>query len=192
MLNQAEELKIALSARDGDKDSFALLYDTYIKKIYDFIYYKTWSKETAEDLVSQVFLKALQNISKFKSDNFAAWLYTIARNVIIDYYRCTKETKNIEDCWDLASDDNLIDNAHNNLNLEKIKKAMKELSVSDRDLLIMRLWLDLPFKEIANNLEKSEAAAKVSFGRALSRLREKIPLSLFLLIPLLTICKKLN
>lgn len=191
MIEQNDELKIAIKARDGDRDAFALLYDLYIKKIYDFIYYKTFNKEIAEDLSSQVFLKVLKNISKFKSDNFAAWIYTLARHVVIDHYRDYKETKNIEDCFDLPSKDNLIDLVSDNLNLETIHRALAQLSSSDRDLLIMRLWLDLPFKEIAANLGKSEAATKVSFGRALNRLRKSLPESVFLLIYFLMVCKKM-
>jgi len=192
MLNHEAELNLAMKAKQGDNDAFTTLYNTNIKKIYDFIYYKTLNKELAEDLTSQVFLKVLKNIARFKSDNFSAWLYTIARHTVIDYYRTNRETKNIDDCWDLADALNLTDNLDDNLNLEKIKLAMRDLSVSDRDLLIMRLWLDLPFKEIASSLGKREAAVKVSFGRAVNRLRQKVSPALFLLISLSLICKKLN
>lgn len=192
MLNHEEELNLAYKAKAGDSDAFATLYNDNIKKIYDFVYFKTLNKELAEDLTSQIFLKVLKNISQFKSDNFAAWLYTIARHTIIDYYRSNRDTKNIDDCWDLADSVDLTSDAHDNLQLEKIREAMKFLSTSDRELLIMRLWLDLPFKEIAISLEKKEAAVKVSFGRAINRLRLKVTPTLFLLISLSIICKKLN
>lgn len=191
MLNREEELDLALKARLGDSEAFASLYNANIKKIYDFIFFKTLNKELSEDLVSQVFLKVLKNISRFKSDNFSAWLYTIARHTIVDYYRCNRETKNIEDCWDLADSINLTDDADDNLNLEKIREAMRYLSAADREILIMRLWLDLPFKEIACSLNKKEAAVKMSFGRALDRLRQKVSPELLLLF-LSIICKKIN
>lgn len=192
MLNHEEELNLAFQARTGSSEAFATLYNYNIKKIYDFIYYKTLNKELAEDLTSQVFLKVLKNISKFNSDNFSAWLYTIARHTVIDYYRSNKETKNIDDCWDLADLSNLIDDVEDVLNLEKIKSAMQELSVADRELLVMRLWLDLSFKDIALSLNKKEATVKVSFGRAVNRLRQKITPALFLIISLSIICKKLS
>jgi RNA polymerase sigma-70 factor, ECF subfamily len=192
MLNQEEELNLALCAKTGNSDAFSELYNGNIKKIYDFVYFKTLNKELAEDLTSQVFLKVLKNIKHFKSDNFAAWLYTITRYTIIDYYRSNKDTKNIDDCWDLADPVNLTDSVNDNLQLEKIRQAMKFLSASDRELLIMRLWLDLPFKEIANILNKKEGTVKVSFGRVINRLRQNVTPSLFLLISLSIICKKLN
>ena len=57
MLNREDELNLA---RVGDKESFSLLYDAYVEKIYDYVYYKTLNKEVAEDLASQVFLKVLK------------------------------------------------------------------------------------------------------------------------------------
>lgn len=190
MLNK-DELQLAKKARLGDQEAFSILYNEYIKKIYDFLYFKTFSKELAEDLTSQVFLKALKSISRFSSDNFSAWIYTIARNTLIDHYRSTKETKSIEDCWDLMSDSDTFKNVSNQIALEKISLIMKDLSSSDRELLLMRLWSNLSFKEIAEITNKKESAVKVSFGRALNRLREKVG-PVLLLIILSIICKKMN
>jgi RNA polymerase sigma-70 factor (ECF subfamily) len=192
MLNHEEELKQALLAKNGDKEAFAYLYNIYVKKIYNFIYFKTLHQNVAEDLTSQVFLKALKNINKFKDNNFSAWIYTIARNTVIDHYRSTREIKNIDDCWDLSGPDSLTDDFDNNLKISQIRKAMNELSITNRELLIMRLWLDLPFKEIALILDKSESAVKMSFGRILNNLKKKVSPTLFLLISLSIICRKLN
>ncbi len=186
MLDRASELKLALLAKDGDQAAFGALYNEYIRKIYDFIYFKTLNKETAEDLTSQVFLKVLKHISNFKSDNFSAWLYTIARNTVIDHYRSDKNYKNIEDCWDLADWGDLAAEADTELLMAKIRQAMKKLSPSDRELLTMRLWADMPFKDIALNLGKKEPAVKMAFGRALERLRGEIsPLLLLIIYSLL-------
>lgn len=84
---------MANKARLGDSEAFATLIMLISKKFTTLFILKLLNKELAEDLVSQVFLKVLKNISQFKSDNFAAWLYTIARNTIIDYYRSNRETK---------------------------------------------------------------------------------------------------
>ena len=192
MLDKQIELELISKARLGDKNAFAALYDTYVKKIYDFIYFKTLNKELAEDLVSQVFLKALKNISKSKNDNFSAWLFLIAKRTIIDHYRSFKDLKNIDDCWDLADGSDLISAVNNNLEFKKIKIALNKLSTSDREVIIMRFWLDLSFKEIAANLGKSEGAAKMLFFRALEKLRQNISPLMFLLISFSTICKKIN
>lgn len=186
MLDRVSELKLALLAKNGDQAAFGALYNEYIRKIYDFIYFKTLNKETAEDLTSQVFLKVLKHISNFKSDNFSAWLYTIARNTVIDHYRSDKNYKNIEDCWDLADGGDLVAEADTELLMSKVRVAMKKLSVSDRELLTMRLWSDMTFKEIALNLQKKEPAVKMAFSRALQKLRGEIsPLLLLIIYSLL-------
>src|SRR6056297_2278284 len=80
------------NCQQGQLDSFNWLYERYIKKIYNFIYYKTMHQETAEDLTSQTFIKALNKINSFDSEQgtFQAWLYKIARNTVIDHYRTQK------------------------------------------------------------------------------------------------------
>ena len=87
------------------QDDFGKLYDQHVKKIYEFIYFKTHHKETAEDLTSVTFMKALSNIESFdeKKASFKTWLYRIARNTVIDHYRMKRETADLEDAWDLRS-----------------------------------------------------------------------------------------
>jgi RNA polymerase sigma-70 factor (ECF subfamily) len=76
------------------------LYDSYIEGIYKFIFLKIFDKEIAEDLTSEVFMKALKKIHTFKQEGtntFKSWIYTIAYNTIIDYTRKRKENISIED-----------------------------------------------------------------------------------------------
>lgn len=180
-LESSLEIDLVHEAQNGNSSAFGQLYDGHIKKIYDFIYYKTMHKDTAEDITSEVFMKAWRNISQFKGDCFSAWLYKIARNTIIDYYRSRKSTLDIEDCWDLSDNSDLLTDLDNRLKTTEIKQAMKNLSSRDRELIIMRIWQDLSFREIAEHLGQNEGAVKVAFGRAITRLKTKVPLSLFIL-----------
>ena len=94
---EKSEKKLIKLIKLGDKESFGILYDRYIEKIYQYIYYKTHHKETAEDLTSLTFVKSLDYLPGFNEDNgnFKAWLYRIARNNIIDHYRTKKIEYNI-------------------------------------------------------------------------------------------------
>lgn len=181
--NQTSDLILIRQAQAGQSEAFGKIYDLYIKKIYDFVYYKTLHKNTAEDIVSEVFLKAWKNINQFKDGSFSAWLYTIARNAIIDNYRKQQDLIDIDDCWDLADGQDFLTKIDSDLKVEKIKQAMSSLKASDRELVIMRLWLDMSFKDIAEQLGKTEGAVKMSFGRALINLKGKIPLALIILWP---------
>lgn len=181
--NQTNDLNLVKSIQNGNVSDFGSLYDCYIKKIYDFIYYKTLNKEVAEDICSEVFMKALKNINQFTEGSFGAWLYAIARNAVIDHYRRNVDVSDIEDCWDLSDGEDFLGLIDSNLKVEAIKKAMFDLRIEERELLIMRLWLDLPFKEMAQQLNKTEGAVKMSFNRALINLKNKVPLAIFILWP---------
>lgn len=180
-------------AKTGDSQAFALIYDTFIKKIYDFIFYKTMHQQLAEDLTSQTFLKAWKKISQFQKGNFSAWLYTIARNIVVDHYRSQKEILAVEDFWDLKADDDVLGEVEERLKIEKLQQGLARLKSSEREILMLRLWQDLPFKEIAVILGKNEGAAKMSFARAMESLKKEMPAELFILLPLiLNLWKKLN
>lgn len=182
ILESTHELNLVREAQGGNSSAFGQLYDVYIKKIYDFIYYKTMHRDTAEDIASEVFMKAWENIAQFQGDSFPAWLYTIARHAVIDYYRRQKNLIDIDDCWDLANDCDLIKELDDRLRLDTIREGLRSLKSREREIIILRLWLDLPFKEIALQLGQQEGAVKMAFGRALVRLKAKIPLSFLLLI----------
>lgn len=180
-MDKQEEAAIK-KCQAGDPEQFGVLYDKYIKKIYDFIYYKTHHRETAEDLSSRVFMKALEKIDGFdlKRGTFQAWVYRIARNTVIDHYRAAKFEANIEDVWDLSSDYDLERDLDAKTKLEKVRKYLAKLKSTERDIVIMRVWQGLSHKEIAAAIGKSEAGVKMVFSRTMGKLRREMPLALFL------------
>lgn len=186
------EAQIVENCQKGDLEEFGKLYDKYIKKIYDFIYYKTQHKETAEDLTSIVFTKALEGIGRFdKNGKFSSWVYRIARNTVIDHYRTKKSDANIDDIWDLAVDDpaarrysgasNVEVDLDAREKLEEIRRNLKKLKSEQRDIVIMRVWQEMSYAKIAEVVGKSEASCKMTFSRTIQQLRAEMPLELFIL-----------
>jgi RNA polymerase sigma-70 factor (ECF subfamily) len=172
--------------QEGRTEHFADLYEFYVKKIYNFIYFKTFHIETAEDLTSKTFLKALENIGKFKSDKaqFSTWLYQIAKNNVIDHYRTHKETTDIEDVWDLSSDadEQIKKDTDTRIMFEKVKKHMSCLSGSQRDVIMLRLWQDLSYREIAEITGKTESSCRIDFSRAIKKIKKDVILTIFIII----------
>ncbi len=177
--------------KNGDKESFSLLYDKYVDKIFKFIYFKTSHKETAEDLCSQTFIKALEKLNDFTFNSntyFSAWLYTIARNTVIDHYRKNNKSKNninIDDVWDITDNTDILSDVEFKEKTEIIAKYIKKLNSEQREIIMLKIFEDLSYKEIAEILDKNEGACKMSFCRAIKTLRKEMPLlsliSLFLI-----------
>lgn len=190
-MSSQEELGLIKDCQNGNLASFSRLYDFYLDKIYRFIYYRVSHKETAEDLSSQTFLKALKAIDSadFSEKNFSAWIYKIAYNLIIDYYRSDKKEMELDKILNLSTKENLLEEADKNRKIELIKKAMSFLSPKQRDIVIMRVWDELTYKEISAISGNSEENCKVIFSRAVLKLKENLPVEHFALLFVLNILK---
>ncbi len=177
------EKELIIKSQGGDKQAFAALYDYYIRTIYNFIYYKTHHKETAEDLTSETFFKALRTISSVDSNrSFLSWLYKIAHNSVIDFYRRKKQTQDIDDVWDLTDDTDIVRDVENTREFEKVKVHLKKLSSLEREIIILRVWQDLSYREIAEIVGKTEANSKMIYSRSIKKLRDMVPMALLLLL----------
>lgn len=179
-MDKAEEEKIIIACQNGNAEKFGELYDAYIRKIYDFIYYKTHHKETAEDIASIVFIKVFEKIKSFDcaKGTFSSWIYRIARNSVVDHYRTKKPTINIDDVWDLSGREDIVRDFDTAQKIEKVEKYIQALNSEQRDIVMLRVWQEMSYKEIAEIMEKSEAACKMTFSRAMGELRSRMPLSL--------------
>lgn len=182
-MNRDTEIQIIKACQSGDLKKFEELYSAYVRKIYDFVYYKTHHKETAEDLTSLIFLKALSNMKKYQSEigSFSAWLYRIARNSIIDHYRSKKDDKNICDIYDLSAKEDLPRDFDLKEKLARVNEYLSKLSPEQRDIVILRVWSGLSYSEIAEITGKTEGNCKMIFSRTMVKLRKEIPLVLLLL-----------
>lgn len=179
--NQTEAIS---ACQKGELEKFAILYEMFVDKIYRFIYYKTMHTETAEDLTSQTFMKALEKISTYDSKKglFATWLYQIARNTVIDHYRNSYPEEDLVDAWHLGDKTDLVAEFDNRELLLKVQKYINKLQPEQREVVLLRLWDNLPYQEIASLLGKTEASCKMIFSRALIKMQDEIILLLFALI----------
>jgi RNA polymerase sigma-70 factor, ECF subfamily len=167
----------------GTKE-FSEIYDSHADKIYRFIYYKTLQRELAEDLTSNTFLNALEHIDQYdaRRGSITVWLYKIARNLVIDHYRKKRNTVDIDDVWDLASGEDVEKGVLATMQIAELKTALGKLPAEQRDIVILRIWEDLPYKEIAEIVDKTESACKMMFSRVIARLRNELAVGAFALL----------
>jgi RNA polymerase sigma-70 factor (ECF subfamily) len=162
----------------GDPDAFATLYDAHVEQIYRFVYFRVGDEQTAEDLTSQVFLKAWDKLSSYQIRGlpFRAWLFRIARNSIIDYYRTFKETTSLEPDViarpDPAAD--VDDRVAQRLQAEEIRLSLQHLTEDQRQVVTLRFIEGLSTSEIAQVMGKREGAVRALQMRGLQALAEII------------------
>jgi RNA polymerase sigma-70 factor, ECF subfamily len=168
----------------GDADAFAALYQRHVRRIFDFIYFKTYHRETTEDLTSLTFMKALEALDRFvRGDgSVLGWLYRIAGNAVADHYRQTRPTVPLDDVWDAASPDDVAVDAQQRERFAALQEQLKKLPRDKRDILILRIWQDLPFKEIAEIMGQNEAQCKMAFYRLIDSLKKELPVSFFIFL----------
>jgi len=178
------EKKIIKDCKKGDLEKFSGLYDIYVDKIYRFIFYKTSHKETAEDLTSETFIKALKAIDRFDDNKgaFQAWLFRIARNTVIDFYRVKKNLVNIEDVWELGHTDNVENVLSTQDDLRKVREYLGKLTPLQREVVILRVWDNMPYKQIAEIVNITEGNCKMIFSRTIKKIRQDIPLLVMLFL----------
>lgn len=182
-MSNLAEADIIQRCLSGHPDAFGLLYDAYVRKIFTFIYYRTHQRETAEDLTSLTFLKALRSLHQFdaKVGSFSSWLYRIARNAVTDHYRTNHVNRDIADVWDLADSTDLVGEVHTRTQLERVRGMLHQLTPQQREVVLLRAWEGLSFREIAEITGGTEASCKMSYSRSLRTLRAQLPLAMLLL-----------
>ncbi len=169
------EEKIVTSAVKGDSSAFGELYDHYQPMIYRFVVVKVSRREEAEDIVHQVFLSAWQNIKSYRHRGhpFSSWLYQIARNQVIDFYRAHRNETSIDavDQEYFAAPASAEFAVPTKIEMEAVRQAMKQLKPDYEDIIILRFIEDLSLKETASILGKTEGAVKLMQHRAMNELK---------------------
>ncbi len=182
-MDQAEIQAITACQR-GEKTSFTFLYERYVEKIYRFIYFKTWHQQTAEDITSLTFIKALEHIDDYDLSvgSFSSWLYRIAHNAVVDHYRTAKKEVDLDALFDLSSSENIPAQTEVRRALAEVEDYLKKLPTDTRELLIMRLWQGMSYQEISDITGKSEGSLKMAASRALRELRASLSAAALLLL----------
>lgn len=186
-MTKEESLSLITLCQNGDLQAFAKLYEYFLPKIYSFIYYQVKHRETAEDLTSLTFSKALDKIKQIKSSdaNFSAWLYRIARNTVTDHWRTNKTTYELSMAYEKNDQSELENTLDVKQKLKQVEENLDKLKPEQKEIIIMRLWQELSYKEISLILNKSEASCKMSLSRSLRQLQQNLTIYLLILINLI-------
>jgi len=166
----------------GDEEAFSILYNENLKKIYNYIYYRTGNSHDAEDLTARVFQRALKHISKYKKTAvpFSAWLYRIAHNLVANWHRDNNRRKEVplEEQTETRNKQEIPEREiEDRQDIEFLLKAMRQLSHDRQMVIILKYVEDLPNNEIGKIMRKSEGAIKSLYHRTLLELRSYLELT---------------
>ena len=164
-------------AQQGHSEAFAGLYEAYYDKIYRYVMFKTGDTLEAEDLTEEVFLRMLESIGSFKWQGypFTSWLFRIAHNLVIDYYRKSGRQKktSLDDAMRVVGSDGVdVDRKLDiELSIKEVKDAMGGLTQLQQEVLSLRFAGGLSVAETAEAMGKKENAVKALQHAAIKKLR---------------------
>ena len=165
---------LALRARN-DPEAFGLLYNRYAHRIISYFLLRTGNREDAEDLASQVFVRAFEALPRFRTGQgtVRSWLFAIAHNQAVSHYRKRHRTQPIDTVDLMDSAPALEDGAIQREDLRRLREALEHLTGEQRQVIELRLS-GLSGIETSAAIGKSHAATKMLQHRAVERLRQEL------------------
>lgn len=173
-----EDQAIARAA-EGDTEAFTFLYERYVNRIYNYIYYRTGNPHEAEDLTSRVFYRALDHINHYNNRGvpFSAWLYRIAHNLVANWHRDNSRRKEVPlDDYTQVPHRSLQPEARvvDTQEMEALLKAIRRMPPDRQQLLILKFVEDMSNADVAMIMMRSEGAIKSLYHRTLLALRDAL------------------
>jgi RNA polymerase sigma-70 factor (ECF subfamily) len=166
-----EDAELILAAQQNPA-RFQALYDRWAVPVYQYFYHRTGEATSAEDLTSQLFLAAFQALPRYQHrGHFAAWLFTIARNLAKEYYRKTGREVPLEIAHDLASPSDPAAELSQADEIRGLVQLVRSLPEQDQELIRLRYIANLSFADMAVLFHKRPEAVKKSLYRLQARLQ---------------------
>ena len=176
-----EDAALARRAGSGEAEAFGVLYDRYVDAVYRYVFYRVRNEAEAEDVTSDVFMRALRAIPKYEPRQaFLAWLYRIARNAVIDRSRrqAARQQVSFEDALAHPNADQVVNPDAGLLagsDASVVRVAMQQLTPLQQEILVLRYVEGYDTKTISKLVGKRDGTIRGIEFRALSALRALIP-----------------
>ena len=177
-LNLSDEDAL-IKASQGDTEAFGVIYDRYVGRIYNYIFYRTGNQHDAEDLTSRVFTRAINHIGNYQNRGipFSAWLYRIAHNLVANWHRdnSRRHEVELEDSYWISSNSDMPENIlERSQEEDALLKVIRNLPEDRQTLLILKFVEHMSNAEIGQIMDRTEGAVKSLYHRTLLSLRDEI------------------
>ncbi len=160
-------------AQEDDKDAYGKIYSLFYERIYKYCRFNCNNQENAIDICQETFIKAWRALPRFdtKKGTFQAFLYRIAKNLIIDNSRKKKEER-LDNYEHLETKEDFAIDIDKNANIKKLKEAIEKLNKKDKQIVVLHYFEELPGADIAKIVGIREGALRVRTHRIIKKLKE--------------------
>lgn len=169
--------RLVVEAQKGSEEAFAKLYDLFVSPLYRYVYFRCNGAD-AEDLLTTIFMKVWMNLKKyrFQEHSFSAWVFRIAHNVVIDFYRASHLNQPAapldENHQDPKKENHSSNRTEQHMNREMLKQAIPKLKEPYQQIIVLKFLNEMENDELAEILGKSENSLRILQYRALRQLRK--------------------
>ncbi len=167
--------QIIAGCKAGNSQSFSQLLDLYAKRCYGYFYRLTGNRDVSDDLLSDLFVKLVKDISSFKNGSFDSWIFRIASNVFYDHLRTRQRVKKTLEAKRSIEETKVSGDPGSSSNTEQIDDLQRQLAKLDddtRELIMLRFYSGASFRELAAMRVESIGTILSKVHRGLKKLRE--------------------
>ncbi len=164
--------RIIIGCKDGNAQCFSQIVDMYASRCYGYFYRLTGNRDTSDELLSELFVKLVEKIGSYKGGSFESWLFRIASNIFHDYLRSKQRLRKLLETQQKKFESRVTEpKQSDDEQIEKLQKQLARLDTDTRELVMLRFYSQLSFKEIAATRGEPIGTTLAKMHRGLKKLR---------------------
>ena len=165
--------QIIVGCKNGESHSFSKVVDMYATRCYGYFYRLTGNTDISDELLSELFVKLVEKINTYKGGSFESWLFRVASNIFHDYLRGKQRHKKALDFKKVEVETEIIETKKSDgEQIDKLQIQLSRLDEDTRELIMLRFYSDLSFKEISEMRSEPIGTTLAKLHRGLKKLKE--------------------
>ena len=172
-MTESDDLaRIVTGCKQGDAHCFSQVVDLYASRCYGYFYRLTGNNDISDELLSELFVKLVEKFGSYKGGSFEGWLFKIASNIFHDYLRAKQRRKKLLETQKTQLESEVIEyKQSDDEQFERLQKQLGRLDRDTKELIMLRFYSQLSFKEIAQMRSEPIGTTLAKMHRGLKKLR---------------------
>ena len=173
MAENVDLAQIIVGCKKGDSQCFSQLVDIYASRCYGYFYRLTGNNDISDELLSELFVKLVEKINTYNGGSFESWLFRVASNIFHDYLRNKQRQKKVLEFRKDEVESEVIEGKKSDgEQIDKLQMQLERLDEDTRELIMLRFYSELSFKEIAEIRSEPIGTTLAKLHRGLKKLKE--------------------